>query len=169
MYLFDLALALACVFFGLTIIAPLVKGCNRYERYVGADGAVIEPEAACRMLSADPDADIDLEWISTGWHDKGELAADGWRLVQSEARPFYSAMLGFGGVALLAASTALPLSFGQSNHLFAWCAFAAAALFGGYRVYRHFASATEDACASALNDTHLFVAVLALLAGLRLY
>ena len=169
MYLFDIALALACVFFGLTIIAPLVKGCNRYERYVGADGAVIESETASRMLSADPNADIDLEWISTGWHDEGELAADGWRLVQSEARPLYAAMLGFGGIALLAASTALLLSFGEPSRLFAWCAFAAAALFGGYRVYRHFASAAEDAQASTPNDTHLFVAVLALLAGLRLY
>jgi len=169
MYLFDIALALACVFFGLTIVTPLVKDRNRYERYVRADGAVIEPEVASRMLSADPDADIDLEWISTGWHDKGELAADGWRLVQSEVRPFYSAMLGFGGIALLAASTALSLSFGEPNRLFAWCAFAAAVLFGGYRVYRQFAPAAEDACAAALNDTHLFVAVLALLAGLRLY
>jgi hypothetical protein len=169
MYVLDITLAMACVFFGLAIIAPLLKGCNRYERYVRADGSVIEPETALRMLAADPEADIDVEWFSTGWQDRGELAAEGWRLVQSEARPFYSAMLGFGGIALLAASTALPLSFGEPNRLFAWCAFAAAGLFGSYRVYRFFAPTADDSRFAAFNDTHLFVAVLALLAGLRLY
>jgi hypothetical protein len=167
MYLFDIALALACIAFGLSVIAPVMKAGNRYERYVGANGTVIEPEVARDMLIADPEADIDLEWILTNWQDKGELTSDGWRLVQAESRPFYSAMLGFGGIALLAASAALPLNLGTTNATFAWCAFAAAALFGGYGLYRRLAAPGKNLPAP-LNDIHFFVAVLALLAGLRL-
>jgi hypothetical protein len=168
MYLFDLTLALVCIFFGLAIMAPVIKTGNRYERYVLRDGTVIDPEEAGRLLADDPTADIDLEWFMTSWQDKDKLAADGWRLAQSDPQPAYTAMLGFGGMALLAASAALPLSLGQGSPVFAYGAFATAALFAVCGLGRLVAIFPRKLPAHPLNYVHLLVTVLALLAGLRL-
>lgn len=168
MYLFDLALALICIFFGLAVIAPVVKAGNRYERYVAADGTVLAPESALQILEADPGADIDLEWFSTSWQDRHKLAADGWRLKKSESQPLYTAILGFGGIVLLGASAALPLSLGQGSPVFAYGAFATAALFAVCGLGRLVAIFPRKLPAHPLNYVHLLVTVLALLAGLRL-
>jgi hypothetical protein len=169
MYLFDLTLALVCIFFGLAVIAPVVKTGNRYERYVKADGTVIAPEAAAQILETDPAADIDLEWFSTSWQDRHKLAADGWRLKPTDTQPIYSAMLGFGGMSLLCAAAALPLSVGEGHPVFAYAAFATAGLFGAYGLGRLVAIFPQELKAHPLNYVHLLVTVLALLVGLRLY
>jgi len=169
MYLFDLTLALICIFFGLAVIAPVVKTGSRYERYVKADGTVIAPEAAAQILETDPGADIDLEWFSTSWQDRHKLAADGWQQAQAESQPIYSAMLGFGGMSLLCAAAALPLSVGEGSPALAYCAFATAVLFGAYGLGRLVAIFPQELPAHPLNYVHLLVTMLAMLVGIRLY
>ena len=149
-------------------MAPAMRTGSRYERYVLRDGKVIDQEEAGRMLADDPTADIDLEWFMTSWQDRNKLAADGWRLAQSDPQPAYTAMLGFGGIALLAASAALPLSLGQGSPIFAYGAFTTAILFGAYGLGRMIDIFPRNLPVHPLNYVHLLVTILALTAGFRL-
>lgn len=168
MYLVDIALALACIFFGLAVLVPVVQARCRFQRYVGADGTVIAPEMAEQMLETETDAHIDLQWLDSPWQNETDLAEDGWHLAGEAEQPLYMAMLGFGGITLLATAVALPLGLGRNEPVLAFVTFAVAALFGACGLYR-IGIALRAVSAHPLDHVHLVLALLALLAGIRLY
>lgn len=169
MYLFDMALALGCIFFGLAVLAPIVQARSRYQRYVTTDGTIVAPDMAEHMLSSNPDADIDLQWLSSGWQNEDDLAADGWQATDTQDQPVYMAMLGFGGITLLASAIALPLGLGRDQPAFAYVTFAVAVIFAGYGLFRLGISLPDKFTVQPLNHVHLILAALALIAGIRLY
>jgi hypothetical protein len=169
MYVIDMALALGCIFFGLAVLVPLVRARSRYQRYVTGDGTVIAPEMAQYMLDSGADVDIDMEWMSTPWQDEADLASEGWQQTGAQDQPVYMAMLGFGGITLLATAIALPLGLGREQPAFAYVTFAVAALFGGYGLFRLWMATRDKFSAHPLNHIHLVLAALALIAGIRLY